>query len=338
MGYEIESDFTKDPANMGWLQQGGSSIAWNTVDAIGGSIGAVPDMRYHKFLGKKYQPNEFISALFALEVGVVPIDNAIALLGFFDSQESSAEDLTLSIYIDGTRLHLYVAYDDASNKKSTDFITILDSKKYICAIRNVPEDGKAYLGLYDFLTQQLIQEISMDIDSTKNFDLNQVGLSEWNSTDNVYNVWAYEINAIGDPETIVYEDLYCTPEQARQMTNLDELNDMSDSTLASLETVFAMPQVDARFRAEGYGAPFKTGDDTPPLIRAITALLTSAYAARKSYIGHDPNDSPVYKDVLKEVNAIWKSLLNGELELLDIDGNWIERDQPTSTDMLSTTE
>ena len=122
------------------------------------------------------------------------------------------------------------------------------------------------------------------------------------------------------------------------MVNLDAVQDMTDNTIAMIETTFAIPQVNSRFRSEGYAAPFETGDDTPPLVRTITALLTAAYAARKSYIAIDPSDSPVYKDLLKEVNDIWKALLNGEMELLDKDDNIMERGLATSTDMLSTTE
>jgi len=132
--------------------------------------------------------------------------------------------------------------------------------------------------------------------------------------------------------------LYATPEQIRKLTNLDACQDMGDSMIAQIETVYAIPQINSKFRAEGYDAPFDTGDDTPPLIRTITALLTVAYIARKSYTGHSPSESPLYESMLDEVNEIWQQLHNGELELIDKDGNWIERTMETSTDMLSTTE
>jgi len=342
--YQIEDTFTSDPVDMGWSKFAGLSLDWDTAEKIGGTIGSDINARYSKFLGKAQLPTDNIISRFVVMAENVGVDSAPALIGLFNSKTAIGKDecFAIKLLTDALdiRPQVYIAYNDGITKiESTSTFSLTASTKYVITLRYVPEDGKAYVGIYDFLTETLLSEISVNIDSTKSFSLNQVGMSEMSSTyANPADVWAYEVDALGEPDPVVYADLYCTPADARQMTNLDAVNDMSDYTIAQIETIFAMPQVDSRFRSEGYAAPFLFGDDTPPLIRTITALLTSAYAARKSYVGHDPNDSPVYKDILKEVNKIWEDLLDGQLELLDKDGNWIERSQSTSSDMRSTTE
>jgi len=342
--YQIEDTFISDPEDMGWSVFAGTSLDWDSLEKIGGSLGSDVDARYSKFLGKAQLPTDNIISRFILMAENIGVNSAPALIGLFNSKTVEGQDECFAIKLltdsNDIRPQVYIAYNDGATKiESTSTYSLTAGTKYVISLRYVPEDGKAYVGIYDFLTETLLSEISVNIDSTKSFSLNQAGISEMSATyANTADVWVYEVDALGEPDPIIYASLYCTPSEARLMTNLDTVNDMSDSMIAQIETIYAIPQVNSHFRSEGYDAPFDTGDDTPPLIRTITALLTSAYAARKSYIGHDPNESPVYAAVLKEVNSIWKSLLNGELELLDIDNNWIERTLETSSGMLSTTD
>lgn len=341
--YQVVDVFTTDPKLNGWQQDQGTSLDWDTVEKIGGNLGADVDCRYIKYLGKVLTEADNIIARFTFMADNAAVGTGKVIVGFFNVGESIGKDECFGMLIDTStgsiRPHVYVAYSGGTKLTGTDVYNLVAGTKYIAAIRYVPEDGKAYLQIYDFITEQLLFKELVTIDTTKTFELNQVGISEYDTAgDTNAEAWIYDTNAVADPEPIVYDDLYATPEQIRKMTNLDAVQDMTDSMIAQIETVYAIPQVNSKFRAEGYAAPFDAGDDTPPLIRTITALLSAAYCARKSYVSHAPSESPVYESLLKEVNEIWEQLHNGELELIDIIGGIIERTETTSTDMLSTTE
>ena len=341
--YQIEDVFTTDPTLNGWAQKQGVTMDWDTVEKVGGNLGVDANCRYIKFLGKPLTQEDNITALFTVMVDNAAAGTGKAIAGFFNVNESEGKDECFGLLIDtsggGYLPHVYVAYDDGTKITGAGFYGLVGGTKYVIAIRYVPEDSKAYLQIYDFVTQQLLFTDVLTIDATKTFELNQVGISEHDVAFNTSaEAWIYDMNAVAEPEPIVYSSLYATPEQVRKMTNLDAIQDMDDEMLAQIETVYAIPQVNSRFRSEGYPAPFDSGDDTPPLIRTITALLTVAYAARKSYTGHSQNESPLYESMLEEVNTLWEDILNGKMELLDKDGGWVERTLPTSTDMLSTTE
>jgi len=342
--YQIEDIFTIDPELNGWLQKQGATLDWDSIEKVGGNLGADDNCRYIKFLGKSLSKSDNITALFTIMADNAAAGTGKALIGFFNINESEGKDECFCLLLDTSTgsivPHIYIAYNDGITKiVGIGTYTLGAGKKYVIAIRHVPEDGQAYLEIFDFTTQQLLFTESITLDTTKSFTFNQVGLSEYEAIIlQTSEVWIYDMNAVAEPEAIVYSELYATPEQVRKMTNLDAIQDMTDEMIAQIETVYAIPQVNAKFRSEGYQAPFDTGDDTPPLVRTITALLTAAYAGRKSYTGHAPNESPLYETLLEEVNNIWTDILNGKMELLDKLGNWIERTEETSTDMLSTTE
>ena len=341
--YQIEDVFTTDPTLSGWAQKQGVTMDWDSVEKVGGNLGVDANCRYIKFLGKPLTQEDNITALFTVMVDNAAAGTGKAIVGFFNVSESEGKDECFGLLIDTStgniRPQIYVAYDDGTKLTGAGAYGMTDGTKYVIAIRYVPEDGLAYIQIYDFVTQQLLWTDSVSIDSTKTFELNQVGISEHSTAFvTTAEAWIYDMYAVAEPEPVVYADLYCTPGEARSLTNLDAVQDMTDDSIAQLETIFAIPQVNSRFRSEGYPAPFDTGDDTPPLVRTITALLTAAYAARKSYVSVDPSDSPVYKDLLGEVNKLWKDILDGMLELLDKNGDLMERGLATSTDMLSTTE
>lgn len=342
MEYQIENEFTSNPARFGWGQKGGASFDWDSVEKVGGQLGQDADARYQKYLPKGLSEAEQLIATFTIMVDNAILNSAKGLIGFFNSDEGIGKEQCFGFIIDNStgtpKPNVYLAYDDGTKLTGTGSYSLTQGDKYVCTIRHVPEDGKAYLQIYDFLTEQLLFTEYITLDSTKTFTMQQVGMSEIETATLNVEMWMYEVLAVGEPDTIVYADLYCTPGEARSMVNLDAVQDMTDNTIAQIETVYAIPQVDSRFRSEGYAAPFKYGDDTPPLVRTITALLTAAYAARKAYVSVDPSESPVYKDLLKEVNELWKALKNGDLELLNKDGNIIERTEETSSRMLSTTE
>lgn len=341
--YQVVDVFDTDPTKKGWAQFAGASFAWDTVDKVGGQLGQDVNARYIKYLGKVLTQADQIIASFTFMVENIGISSANGLMGFFNVDETEGIDECVAMLIDNStgtsRPHIYVAYDDGTTKiTGADTYNLVQGTKYVAVIRYVPEDGRAYLQLYDFLTEQLLFEEVVTINTAKTFELNQVGMSETATGTLNVEAWMYDMNAVGDPDPIVYTTLYAKPDEIRDMTNLDAVKGMTDNTLSRIETVYAIPQVNSRFRAEGYAAPFSAGDNTPPLVRTISALLTAAYAARASYTGHSPNESPLYASSLKEVNELWKSIMNGELELIDIGGSIIERTLGTSTDMLSTTE
>jgi len=129
---------------------------------------------------------------------------------------------------------------------------------------------------------------------------------------------------------------YCTATEARILTHLT-VDEMSDNDLNAIQSLFAVPQIDSRFRAEGYAVPFDVSPDAPPLVRSLSAMLTAAYAVKRSYTGHSPNECP-WQDLLDEINEIFKAISKGDMEVIDIDGNLIPRTLATSGDMKSTTE
>lgn len=342
MEYQIENAFTSNPAKKGWVQFGGTSFSWDSLEKVGGKLGQDVDARYIKYIPKDLSEADQLIATFTIMIDNAILNSAKGLIGFFNSNEPTGKEQCFGFLVDNStgtpKPNVYLAYDDGTKLTGTGSYSLTQGDKYVCTIRHVPEDGKAYLQIYDFLTEQLLFTEYIILDSTKTFTVQQVGMSEIETATLNAEMWLYEVLAVGEPETTIYADMYCTPGEARSMVNLDAVHDMTDNTISQIESVYAIPQVDSRFRSEGYTAPFSYGEDTPPLVRTITALLTAAYAARKSYVSVDPSDSPVYKDLLKEVNELWKSLKNGDLELLDKDGNWIERSEETSSNMLSTTE
>lgn len=342
--YQIENVFTTLPSRNGWQQKDGSSFNWDALEKIGGQLGADANARYLKYLPKDLIQTDPLIASFTVMVDDVVVDSSGVCFGFFNSSEpgllKSVFGMMVSNLTGASHPSLYLAYMDGTIILGSGAYTFNQGDKYVCVIRYVPEDLKAYLEVYDFLTQALLYSENINIDETKTFIMQQVGMSEVLLHAPPLDAvgWMYEVKAVAEPEAVVYADLYSTPEEIRSLTNLDAVKDMSDAQLVVLERIFAIPQVNARFRAEGYSAPFTAGDETPPLVRSITGLLSAAYAARKSYIGHAPSESPAYKAYLDEVNALWKGILNGEYELIDHHGNRIERNEATSTDMLSTTE
>ena len=344
VAYQVVDVFTTDPTLKGWSQIQGTTMAWDSTEKVGVGLGSDADCRYIKYLGKPLTQSDYLIALFTFMTDNVALNTGSFLVGFFNVGESVGKDECVALFVDNSsgapRPHIYIAYDDGTTKViGTGSFTLNEGDKYVACIRHVPEDAKAYLDIYDFVTQQLLFSENITIDEDKTFSLNQVGISEYGiSVAGGSEGWIYDMNAVAEPEPIDYASLYATPEQIRKLTNLDACQDMDDAMLAQIQTVYAIPQVNSKFRAEGYDAPFDTGDDTPPLIRTITALLTVAYVARKSYTGHSPNESPLYESMLEEINEIWMQLHKGELELIDKDGNWIQRSMATSTDMLSTTE
>lgn len=341
--YQIEDTFVADPKYAGWSIFQGASLDWNNVDAIGGEVGSDADARYSKFIGKPLTQSDNITSLMTVLIKSAMLGSPSVLFGFFNANRAHGQEECLGIKINaGTglpKVHLYIAYSDGTKIDESTIFAMSQNVKYIFGLRHSPEDGKAYLEIYDYLTEQLLFEYSTDLDETKTFYVNQIGISEMNASFvETMEIWSYSVKAVGEPEPIVYSELYCTPGEARDMTNLDRVQDMDDYTLSRIEVIYAIPQVNARFRSEGYSVPFDTGDETPPLIRTITALLTAAFAAKKAYIGHAPSESPNWDALLNEVNSIFKRFLQGQMELVTVGGDWIERTLPTSTDMLSTTE
>jgi hypothetical protein len=340
--YQIEDVFTTNPALKGWIQFGDININWDGIEKVGGHLGADDISRYVKYLGKTLtQANQMMAAFtFVSE----PKRNDHAIFGFFDVNTPIGKQHCFGMILNATGVgtshaNVYIAYSDGTIVQGNTVYPLNSGDKYFGAIRYIPEDGKAYLEIYDFLTQQLLFQDEIILNTSKSLSLNQIGMS----LVDLYMImvpslaWMYDMKAVAELEPVVYSSLYCTPEEARKMTNLDAVQDMTDDMLAQIERIYAMPQVDARFRSEGYSAPFLKGEDAPPLIRAVTALLTAAYACKKSYIGHAPSESPNYEALLEEVNKIWDDLLKGKLELINVSGEWIERTKQTSTDMLSTT-
>jgi hypothetical protein len=341
--YQIEDVFTTNPTLNGWVQFGGASLNWDGLEKVGGILGADDNCRYNKYLGKTLNNTDNILASFTFMVDDITTLSGEAIIGFFDVNRAHGKEhcfgMVLRTSSGVAHPHVYIAYSDGTKVEGTASYTLNNGDKYVAAIRYVPEDSKAYLEIYDFLTQTLLFQEDVSTISTKSLSLNQIGISEVIlKTIPDGEAWIYDMNAVGEPEPVVYSSLYCTPEEARKMTNLDAVQDMTDEMVAQIERVYAMPQIDARFRSEGYQAPFQSGTNTPPLVRTIAALLTAAYACKKSYIGHAPSDSPTYETLLEEVNKLWDDILKGKLELISASGNWIERTLATSTDMLSTTE
>lgn len=340
--YQIEDVFTKDPAEQGWVQFSGTELIWDAIEKVGGNLQTDDKSRYVKYLGKAMTHLNNILASFTFTIDEIMASSGDAIVGFFQVGEPDGKEHCFGMILrtsSGVAIpHIYVAYSDGTKIESTGTFSLVDEEKYVAAIRYVPEDRKAYLEIYDFLTQQLIFQEDITINVTKSLSLNQVGISQVGGYTWMKGAaWIYDMNAISEPMPIVYSSLYCTPEEARKMTNLDAVQDMTDDMLVQIERIYSMPQIDARFRSEGYLAPFASGTNTPPLVRTISALLTAAYACKKAYIGHAPSESPNYDALLKEVNDLWVEILKGKLELIDASGNWIERTQRTSTDMLSTT-
>jgi len=340
--YQIDDVFTSNPAKSGWQQFQGTSLDWDSLEKVGGELGHDEDCRYIKYLGKALNQQDNITALFTFMVDNCLIGSADAIIGFFNVDRAAGKDECFGMKVicatGNPQPQLYIAYDDSTKQTTSGLFTFTQGSKYLIAVRFVPEDNKAYLEVYDFLTQTLLHELYIVLDETKSFTLNQVGISEVDTVGSPKSeAWIYDFKAVGDTEPVDYSNLYATPDEVRQLTNLDAVQDMTDSQIANIILTMAMPQVNARFRAEAYDAPFDTGDNTPPMVRTITALLSAAYAARVSYIGHAPSESPAYAAYLDEVNTLWKSILSGYYELLDINGQWIERTEATSTDMLTTT-
>lgn len=341
--YQIDNVFTNDPTLRGWGQFEGASFAWDSSEKVGGLLGIDADARYIKYLPKDLTEADHLIARFVFEVEDVVANTGGVLFGFFNTTESGITKHVFGLRVinsTGTPVpRLDLAYSDGTLVSGTGVYALTPATKYIAVVRYVPEDGQAYLTIYDFLTEQVLFEDIIALNTAKDFLMQQVGMSETGiASVQTAKGWLYEVKAVSDPETVVYTSLYCTPEEARGMTNLDAVTDMSDAELVQIERIFVIPTVNARFRSEGYAAPFEYGTDTPPVIRTISALLTAMYAAKKAYLGHSPSESPNYDALLNEVNSLYKKVLTGQLELLDKNNAWIERTLATSTDMLSTND
>lgn len=332
--YVIMENFETDPEESGWYEEPDlERFQWEEeLKILSGRID--DDNRYIRYLSKFYDKTdilEFKTMVHGMIEWVSPDPRAIGLMGF-GKKDTPTSEAFVGLEIKHEPLTIRIRIND---EVSTEGLEMELDEKLVLFFRYVPEDNKAYLSSYDQLTGQPLEEISMDIALEVDFKVNQTGIF---SEDGAYwHLMVYYFNSIRIYETI-YSGLYCTPEEARKLTNLDAAKDMSDNMFAQLIKIYSMPQVNSRFRAEGYRTPFYTDERTPPLIRTIAALLTAAYAGKKSYTGHSQNENPVYKELLKEVNDLFEGLSYGDYELLDVDGSIINRSLHTSTDMRSTTE
>lgn len=136
---------------------------------------------------------------------------------------------------------------------------------------------------------------------------------------------------------------YCKAEDVFQTTNTQDGKEVTeaevydwirranadiDSCLAGIYAVPFAPIVN----------PFEwdDADEIPPLIRKWATKLASAYLIRKLFTAKAGKNISPYSDRLKrESDDYCESLREGELNLLDIDGNIIPRLDPDDTDAVT---
>ena len=240
-----------------------------------------------------------------------------------------------------------VVYSEEVDLDSTEILDWWQSKDRTFTLKYIPKDAPAIpvpkLQLIDENYKgEIVRLIDFALPSGLEFDVDSIGAFNypvapfqevWGS-----NAWIKRIQAFPTEAPESATDLYCTAEEARILSALDKVKDKTDDEMNTLQRLFVIPDIDTKFRAEGYRTPFEKDARTPPVIRTMAAILTAAYASKSVYAGVSQNESPEWVALRKEANKMFMEINNGDRELMDIDANWIQRTQPTSSDMLSTTE
>lgn len=134
---------------------------------------------------------------------------------------------------------------------------------------------------------------------------------------------------------------YCMAEDVFQTTNTQDGKEVEE---AEVYDWIRRANADIDSCLAGiYEVPFATivepfewnvADDIPPLIRKWATKLASAYLVRKLFTAKAGKNISPYSDRLKrESDKYCKMFKDGDLSLLDNDGNIIDRLDPDSTNV-----
>jgi len=136
---------------------------------------------------------------------------------------------------------------------------------------------------------------------------------------------------------------YCKVEDVTQITNIIVDKEMTEAEIYDwIEK--AMFDIDSCL-AGIYDVPFATRtdpiewnatDEIPPMIRKWCMKLTGAYVVRKLFTSQSGKNISPYSDRLKkESDNYCKAFQEGDLNLLDINGNIIPRLEPDESDAVT---
>jgi len=132
---------------------------------------------------------------------------------------------------------------------------------------------------------------------------------------------------------------YCKPEDVFETTNTIDGKEIDEAEVyrwieranadinSCLAGIYEVP-----FAEIGASFSWDDDDDIPPMIRKWATKLASAYVIRKLFMGHAGKNKSPYADTLKkESDEYCQSFRDGELNLLDVDGNIIPRIDPDAS-------
>lgn len=136
---------------------------------------------------------------------------------------------------------------------------------------------------------------------------------------------------------------YCSPADVREMTNAQQNIDLTDDQAFHFIRL-AMAEIDSCC-AGVYNVPFVAwaeplswvpADNIPPLIRTWCEKLASSYVMRELYIARaGKNQSPYGDKLFWEASELCRKMKNGEIPLLDTNGDPIQPIQQASDSILS---
>ena len=77
-------------------------------------------------------------------------------------------------------------------------------------------------------------------------------------------------------------------------------------------------------KLQALGAPFDDGTDTPPVIKTISVDISGYYVMRSLYRDESQNKSEWTKELYDNAIDLLDQIAEGDVKLVDVDGNEIE--------------
>lgn len=136
---------------------------------------------------------------------------------------------------------------------------------------------------------------------------------------------------------------YCSPADITQITHTTidkevteaEIYDWIEKSMFDIDSCLA-GIYEVPFATRTDPIEWDTADEIPPMIRKWCQKLTGAYLIRKLFTAKAGKNISPYSDRLKrESNAYCEAFRDGELNLLDINGNIIPRLDAGTTDAVT---
>lgn len=318
--WEISEDFQTDPTARGWAKIG-TDLDWdNTEEAIGGNFNGSSAARYYKALTANKSLTDIFEAIFNLRIA--SYDSSGEAYAGLMSAGTWNEDAIFVALLEN-EAYLYLCYASGQGTQiSVSSVSLTVGTIYQCVIRNDPILNAVYLEIFDD-EGNAVGNVGIAVPAGKTITVGQVGIVNNDGTAVDMVAWCEEVRAI--PSSLTAETLYCTPAEVTDLIAiLDNTVDFTESQARSIIFNLTHAKLNAWFKAIGFDVPFDTGTSTPPMIRSLAIRLSTYYALFKLYTGHSPNEVGTMSSLKKEIKDDLKDLKDGDMELLDVDGDIIE--------------